>query len=367
MRESALQCQIATHPAELDALEGDWLRLWEQAPRREVFTTFAWARTSLEVPGTTLCTPVVRRDGEVVAILPLAREGDLVRFLGSPDSDYNDVLCRNDAGAEALETALRALLDETTGWTRCELQNIWDDSRIFAHIDEVASSVRARLHLAFRSRCPRTVFPDGDDSVLRKILKKKSLRRHRNKMARKGKLEFRHLESREEIHEHLPTFFAQHESRRRLAGDRSIFEDEARRTFFKSLVDRLDPRAQLRFAVVELDGRPVAYHLGFEQDGVFVWYKPAFDAKMATDSPGEVLLLNLFEYVGQRGLSVFDFTVGEEAFKDRFATESMRCYTLHCFPRGLRGWSSRSWFRARDMVKGNPRLYRALKRLAGSG
>jgi hypothetical protein len=49
------------------------------------------------------------------------------------------------------------------------------------------------------------------------------------------------------------------------------------------------------------------------------------------------LIRYLFEYVATRGLHEFDFTCGDEAFKERFANRVSQNYSLHLYPAGLRG------------------------------
>src|SRR5437868_1220594 len=75
----------------------------------------------------------------------------------------------------------------------------------------------------------------------------------------------------------------------------------------------------IRFSVLRLEGEPIAFHFGFEYNRRFIWYKPSFSAAHARLSPGEVLIKYLLEDVIDRGLEEFDFGVGEEAFKYRFA------------------------------------------------
>src|SRR5262249_22618932 len=155
--------------------------------------------------------------------------------------------------------------------------------------------------------------------LLRAALGKESLRRHHKKLSKLGEVRLRHLEDPEEVERHLPAFFRLHVARRALAGDRSLFCRDEPRAFYRALVRELDARDALRFAVLEVDGRPVAYHLGFECGGKFIWYKPAFDVAYWDYSPGEVLIKALLEYVADHELEEFDFTTGDEAFKGRFA------------------------------------------------
>jgi hypothetical protein len=160
---------------------------------------------------------------------------------------------------------------------------------------------------------------------------KQSLKRHEKKLGKVGPVTLRHLEDRVSIAERMPDFFAQHVARRAMAGERSLFLDERSRTFYQELIARLDPAAELRFAVLEAGEHVVAYHFGFEVAGRFTWYKPSFDIDYYDAGPGEVLLKRLLEYVRERPVHEFDFTRGAESFKDRFSNHAGHnvTWTLH--------------------------------------
>jgi CelD/BcsL family acetyltransferase involved in cellulose biosynthesis len=75
---------------------------------------------------------------------------------------------------------------------------------------------------------------------------------------------------------------------------------------------------------------PIAYHFGFELDGVLTWYKPSFDPELQQRSPGEVLIKLLLDDALARDLDEFDFTVGSEAFKFRFANLIRQVLSAAC-------------------------------------
>lgn len=327
---SRLRCEVIREFSVLEAIASHWDYLWRSHPRRDIFNTFAWARASWRAYGSrlSLYTPVVCQGDKVVGILPLVVEGKTLRFLGSPHSDYNDMLCEHGDTACVLETALRALFQKPIPWDRCVLENVSERSSIVTHLDKLSGRLRSRLHLSFSGNCPSVVFVSGGEDTLKAILKKKSLLRHEKALQRLGDVSFRHLDDREEIRSHLPGLFRQHIARWALAGDESIFCHEEACSFYRALVDELDPQKELRFSVLELDKRPVAYHFGFEVSETFFWYKPTFDVDLCDYSPGEVLIKKLFEYVGSHKLQEFDFTVGGETFKDRFANRVSRNYRL---------------------------------------
>ena len=93
----------------------------------------------------------------------------------------------------------------------------------------------------------------------------------------------------------------------------------------------------LRLTMVLLDDQPIACHLGMALDGVHHWYKPAFDVRFARYSPGEVLLRNLILAAREDGAQTFDFGLGAEPFKLRFATSTPTVTTVGLYPRAAMG------------------------------
>jgi hypothetical protein len=101
------------------------------------------------------------------------------------------------------------------------------------------------------------------------------------------------------------------------------------------------PRGWLSFSVVELDGEPLAFHFGFVYRGRLVWYKPSYNVSFAKYSPGLLLIRFLAEYALAEGIDELDFTIGNEAFKQRFTNaERINC-DLVFFRRRIPYWSAR--------------------------
>ena len=164
---------------------------------------------------------------------------------------------------------------------------------------------------------------------------------------------------------HLDAFFQQHIERWGLTETPSQFLQEAPRAFMREVVRAMALTGYLRFSVVSLDDRPIAYHLGFECNGRFIWYKPTFDVALCRHSPGEVLIKHLLEDACTRGLLEFDFGPGEEAFKYRFSNYARAISSVHVH-RSRVGGSLDGWhFRLRTLVKRSPTLKRVGWRLLG--
>ena len=162
--------------------------------------------------------------------------------------------------------------------------------------------------------------------------RKKSLVRHENFFRRGGSLEVVHLQNGRFILPHLEEFFEQHVNRWAKTPYSSLFCDIAQRRFYKRLTSVAADTGWLRFTKVNWKGRPIAFHFGFCYKGSYMWYKPSFAIDLARRSPGEVLLRQLLLAAIEEGVKTFDFGLGDEAFKSRFATHVNKVNTYSLYP-----------------------------------
>jgi CelD/BcsL family acetyltransferase involved in cellulose biosynthesis len=360
-----LQVDVVRDFAELEGLAGDWNRLWRLGPTREVFGTLEWARAWWQTygPDRELCTPVVREDDKVLGIWPLWWSGNSIRAVGMPRSDYIDLLCDPDDAAAVFVASLNALRKRSQKWSRLEIENIPETSNLARAVGESPHPWRPRACLEVGQVCSRIDFAGDEDAVRENLLGNKHLRRKEHRLSRFGPVAYRHLESRDEIRQRLPDFFAQHIGRRALIGENSMFSRERERLFYHNLVEELDPAGTLRFGVLTAGEETVAYHLGFEIEGKYVCYKPTFDADFSKWSPGEVLFRNIFRYVAENGLRACDFTVGEEGFKKRFATWTGHNRNLVVFRGDLSRIAGVGWLKMKAAIKQHPGLYGLLRKM----
>ena len=334
------QVEVLTREEDFLSLEADWNRLWENGPRREIFTTFAWARACARTYGVNrLQIAIARRNGQVCAILPMIRQGGELRFVGAPHSDYNDLLCEADTGFAELCQLIDALAAAGAGhWRRMRYENLSERSRFYQILTKEDVQLKLPCSLRLGHSCPTVIAGDNAEQIFGDLIDKDNAKRCEKRMSRRGSLRCDHIESRPEVLALLATFFEQHRIRRGLAtGSGGMFAVEENRLFFRNLVEAFDPAVTLRFAVLRLGDHPVAIHFGFEVDRRYTWYVPTFDVDQWNDYPGLVLLRRLFDYARGRKLAEFDFTIGDEEYKNRFANHILRNYELTVYPPGIGG------------------------------
>jgi len=226
--------------------------------------------------------------------------------------------------------------------------------------DQLPFELRRPLQLEPADCCPTILLAGKRDETLDSLLGKKHLRRRRNKLEKAGGVNFRHIETQAEAQEQLTQFFQCHRRRCAVLGKNSDFEAPEMCRFVRALAEQLDLRNEMRFGVLEVSGRPVAWSLGFEANGKFLYYQQTFELDAAQYAPGEVLLYYLLLWAKENVEREFDFARGEEFFKSRFATVTVQNWNLHFERPGVRGWLRRF----RRPAQG--RFHRLEKRIEGA-
>ncbi|HLK33457.1 MAG TPA: GNAT family N-acetyltransferase [Terriglobales bacterium] len=331
--------EVITDFKRLEQLAPAWDRLWQSDPAAEIFQCFAWARAWWQAFGDNfkLRVLVLYQAREVVLILPLVLSGSTLRFLGSPEADYSDILCRHPRRDHLLSHALDLLLRCVPEWKECVLEYLRPDSTLLHAAAALPRKWRCRLQTTITDTCPTILLGERRDQVIDSLLAGKHLRRRVQKLGKAGMVTFRHIENNEEAQRHLTELFRAHQRRCAVLAKTSCFERPEMRSMIRALVAQLDVRREARLGVLELNGRPLAWSLGFQVNGKYAYYQQTFDVDAEEYAPGEVLLHHLLLYARSNVERELDFLRGDEFFKKRFATHVYASRTLYLQRPGVRG------------------------------
>lgn len=334
-------CELVTDFSRLETFSADWERLWQADPDAEIFQSFTWVRAWWRCyrDRAVLRSCVVFEGERVIGIVPLAKQDDQLFFLGGMQSDYGDILCEEGRTEEVLEAAIEMLL-QVRDWKECLLRNLKVGGRISEQLGRLPRGLRRKLHTAPGEDCHAILLGDSGDS-LALVLGKDHTKRRLNKLRKAGALTFRHIESKEEAQVQLRDFLHHQIRRRTLAGKTSIAPEFSE--FLRSLINEFDLTKELRFGVLELNGRSLAWHLSFHTKGKLLFYQQTFDVDAWDYSPGEVLIHELLHYAQENVTREVDFARGSEPFKDRFTTHTRESFSLYIEPPGIGGQLRRAW------------------------
>ncbi len=315
----------------LPGADGQWDELLARSPADTLFLRLGWLQAWRETLGVDarLIVPRIHRDGRLIAAAAFVHRDGVLAFAAGERSDYADALISQEYGdAVARELAIAlfaAARDAATPFKCFELRRVPSASRTLAHLNGADRTFHATVRGS-------TDAPAMDMAVVEEKLKKKSLVRHDRGLRKLGTVECLTLTRAADILPRLDAFLDQHIRRWHDTPSPSLFLDPLNRAFYRAVVERLDDTGVMRFSTITLNGDLVAAHFGFLHAGKFIWYKPSFEPTLSKHSPGEVLLKYLLAEAARERASEFDFTIGDEAFKMRFATTVRQVLDVHVTP-----------------------------------
>jgi CelD/BcsL family acetyltransferase involved in cellulose biosynthesis len=347
----------------LPDLEAAWTSLLNCSPGCSVFQSFPWHVCWWRAFGAPheLFVILGYAGSRLVGIAPMmiTRErgpvGQVqrhVHFIGSINhaSDYCDFITDPDV-PEALDALLEEICASSNGFSRIDLSHFPGHSPNQARALEYFKSRGMRTTVEFQADAPVRVLGNAQADL--ETVNKSRNRKQTRFFEKSGELRFHQCASEAEILGYLDSFFEQHTARRARTGAPSQFLDPAQRSFYRDLVRELLPYGWLRFDVILYNGNPLAFHFGFDYRNRRIFYKPTFDVSFSSKSPGEVLIQFLLRDAIDRKLEEFDFTVGSEPYKYRFANRTRSNNRLIVFRSAGDHWIHRGKSVLKKLLKRN--------------
>jgi len=165
-----------------------------------------------------------------------------------------------------------------------------------------------------------------------------------------------------EIRRVLKALFAQKQQSLAARGVPNMFASEAVREFYEAVALKPYPHGPSHVSAIECNGKIVAANWGLVRGNRYYYVLTSYDAgPVARLSPGRALMRHLMRWSIDRGIEEFDFTIGDEDFKEHWCEESegLRDSCALLGARGLPLWIMlRAERGAKRLVKASPRLTR---------
>lgn len=344
---AVIAVELIEQRAQIPLTDAEWNELVAHNETNSIFQTCQWFDAWWRTFGDAhqLFFLLLRQEGRIIGFgaLMLRRMTFGLRrleFVGTGNADYQDFVVPKDKPA-ALYAICEFLQAHSSRWNSAWLTNVPSQSSTIFYLHEAGRRYGLQLVEEGRVRCPALQL--SDRQAAEKLLKKYSLKRPLNWFSSRGEVRFRNVDALGEIQDWLPKFFEQHAGRWHAIGRHSLFDTARQRAFYLALAAGLHSAGWLLFSVLEFNGQPIAFHFGFDYCGTLIWYKPSFDTRYAEHSPGLLLTRKIIEDGLERSRRELDFTIGEEAFKDRFANISRFNVTLSVYHSAASALRARGW------------------------
>jgi CelD/BcsL family acetyltransferase involved in cellulose biosynthesis len=309
-------------------VEGDWRRLAEA--RGNAFLSPEWFSCWFEEYGDTARPLVAVLPGEAGSVrglmafaLPVSGRPRICRIAGANLGDcFSPVAVAGEELAVAV-AAGEALRDASDPWSVIALDHVEEADAWIDGLEE-GLGVRMKRHSRSSVGLPwiDLSLHGGWDGYLaaRSSHLRKRLRQLDRRQARDHDVRVRQTERADQVSTDIATFFELHDRRWAGRGGSSLDSDRAR-AFHGRFAEAAQQRGWLRLWFLEFDGNPVAAWYGWRLGRRYSFYNGGFDPSFSSLSPGLVLLATVIESAFEEGAAEFDFLLGDEGYKQRFAEE----------------------------------------------
>jgi len=337
--ERLQRADVITELAALASIEGDWRRLAEF--RGNAFVTPEWFFAWFEHYGAgaepyVLFAPSLG-GGQLVGVLPLVaqRRGFLriLRFAGGNLGDYFHPVAQEGDDDRVAATFAAALVARRDEWRVILLENV-DSTATWPNVLRMSSSAALCASCGPVTAMPYAVPAEQSWSgylTSRSANFRGELGRKLRALQRNHELRFRRTLEPGELKKDMRTFFSLHDRRWAPRGGSSSASETAR-AFHEDFAARALERGWLRLWFLEVDDTAVSAWYGWRIGSHYSYYLAGFDPEWSRHSVGTLLLAHTIQEAILEGASTYDFLLGGEAYKARFATAERAVHTIALTP-----------------------------------
>jgi CelD/BcsL family acetyltransferase involved in cellulose biosynthesis len=311
---------------------------WTQAylcafePKANVAIISAWAGERLRG-----ILPLVRRRG-VVAGFPVVK---LTLPANVHSLRASLTICPGEEGDAALKALWQAATD-LSRWDVLDVANVVEGSGL----DRLLVLAQADGYHTARKRTSQTLYLQISAAASEKSAQppwlagtrpkfRSHLRRARRQLEEHGTLEVKHYSVADP--EALEKFYALEASGWKGAEGTAIKCDPHTRQFYDAVAQASARDGYLSLDFLELNGKPIAGHFGFNLRGRYFLAKAGYDEAFRRYGPGQLLVNEILGQTPERGLREFDFVGPATWDESRWALARRTNYRVFIFRKNWYG------------------------------
>ena len=359
-----------------DQIACEWRRLCDESGDEEVFYRPEWAQAYLRAfePKADVILISAWAGTKLRGILPLVRRRIIVAGLSivklTLPANVHSLrasltVCPGEEGAAVLNALWQAAKD-LPQWDTLDVANVLEGSGLH----RLVALAQADGYRTARKRTSQTLYLPIIDTVSASTPEKSGaqppwlagtrpkfrshLRRAKRQLEEQGTLELKHYNGADP--EALAKFYALEASGWKGAEGTAITCDAHTRQFYDAVAQAAARDGYLSLDFLELNGKPIAGHFGFNLRGRYFLAKAGYDEAFRRHGPGQLLVNEILSQTRQRGLHEFDFVGPATWDESRWASARRNNYRVFIF---RKGWYGALLYAARILARN------AVRRLLG--
>lgn len=339
-------------PELVEQIAGEWRRLCDESGDEEVFYRPEWAHAYLQAfePKAQVVLISAWAGGTLRGILPLVQRRTsmsglpIVQFM-LPANVHSLraslTICPGEEGAAVLK-ALWQATKTLPRWHLIDVANMVESSAL----DRLTLLAQADGYSTARKRTSQTLYLPIEASTTDKSAQppwlagtrpkfRSHLRRAKRQLEEQGTLALKHYSMADP--EALEKFYALEASGWKGSEGTAIKCDPCTRQFYDAIAQAAARDGYLSLDFLELNGKPIAGHFGFNLRGRYFLAKAGYDEAFRRHGPGQLLVNEILSQTPQRGLHEFDFVGPATWDESRWASARRTNYRVFIFRKGLYG------------------------------
>jgi CelD/BcsL family acetyltransferase involved in cellulose biosynthesis len=339
----------------VEQVAADWRRLCDESGDEEVFYRPEWAQAYLQAfdPKADVVMISAWAGERLRGILPLVRRrafvsGFPVVTLTIPANVHSLraslTVCPGAEGHIVLLALWQATIN-LPRWDLIDVANVVEGNGL----DRLVALAAAYGYHTARKRTSQTLYlpiADSAGSTSDKAAQppwlagtrpkfRSHLRRARRQLEEQGTLELKHYGAADPAA--LKKFYDLEGSGWKGAEGTAIQCDPRTRQFYDSVAQAAARDGYLSLDFLELNGKPIAGHFGFNLRGRYFLAKAGYDETFRRHGPGQLLVNEILGQTPQRGLHEFDFVGPATWDESRWASARRTNYRVFIFRKGWYG------------------------------
>jgi CelD/BcsL family acetyltransferase involved in cellulose biosynthesis len=344
-------------PELVEQIAGEWRRLCDESGDEEVFYRPEWAQAYLKAfePKAEVVMISAWAGERLRGILPLVRRrafvsGFPIATLTIPANVHSLraslTVCRGEEGAVVLK-ALWQAVKTLPQWDLIDVANVVEGNAL----DRLVTLAQADGYRTARKRTSQTLYLPIDSSAGASIPEKSGaqppwlagtrpkfrshLRRAKRQLEEQGTLELKHYGAADP--EALEKFYVLEASGWKGTEGTAIKCHPSTRQFYDAVAQAAERDGYLSLDFLELNGKPIAGHFGFNLRGRYFLAKAGYDEAFRRHGPGQLLVNEILSQTRERGLHEFDFVGPATWDESRWASARRTNYRVFIFRKGWYG------------------------------
>jgi CelD/BcsL family acetyltransferase involved in cellulose biosynthesis len=276
----------------------------------------------------------VRSDGQLLGVLPLLARRR--RGLWAAANDHTPQFGALAAGDAVARRLADALVERSCS---VHLPCLDPHSPFAVALVDAAAGAGRRVVTASSARQPYVdldgSWSDFELSLPRDVRRESA--RLRRRLGEVGRVSFDYEDGADRLPELLAEGFAIEGSGWKSERGTAIASCRATESFYRGLAEWAAERGWLRLAFLRVDGRPAAFDLCIEENGVIYVLKGGFDPAFRKYGPGVLLIRETLMHAFERGAVRYEFLGGEAPYKLAWTSAAHERVTVRTYSPTLAG------------------------------